>query len=68
ATETPQYRSDQFLYLTTFQGLNENIREGLSLFFYTIFHFFLGEHNAQLRGEARNTDVTVWHFNTKTNA
>ncbi len=29
---------------------------------------FLTAPNAQLRGEARNTDATAWHFNTKTNA
>ncbi|WP_423249187.1 hypothetical protein, partial [Vibrio parahaemolyticus] len=26
------------------------------------------EHNAQLRGEARNNDITAWHFNTKATA
>ncbi|MEK2158826.1 hypothetical protein WOB92_22995, partial [Vibrio parahaemolyticus] len=31
-------------------------------------HFSSLATNAQLRGEARNTDVTAWHFNTKTNA
>ncbi|MEK1964970.1 hypothetical protein WOB62_24385, partial [Vibrio parahaemolyticus] len=59
---TPQYRSDQFLYLTTFQGLNENIREGLSLFFLYNIPFFLGEHNALLRGEQRNTESPAYHL------
>uniref|UniRef100_UPI0030811C9E hypothetical protein n=1 Tax=Vibrio parahaemolyticus TaxID=670 RepID=UPI0030811C9E len=56
----------QFLYLTTFQGLNENIREGLSLFFYTIFHFSLGEHNALLRCEQRNAEATANHLKHQT--
>ncbi|MFW1081677.1 hypothetical protein [Vibrio parahaemolyticus] len=30
--------------------------------------FFLLATNAQLRGEARNTNVTAWHFNTETTA
>ncbi len=30
--------------------------------------FYVIKHNAQLRGEARNTDVTVLHFNTETTA
>ncbi|WP_431192984.1 hypothetical protein, partial [Vibrio alginolyticus] len=33
-----------------------------------IFHHVLQEHNAQLRGEARNDQAAAWHFNTKTTA
>ncbi|AHI99320.1 hypothetical protein VPUCM_1362 [Vibrio parahaemolyticus UCM-V493] len=33
-----------------------------------IAHNFLQEHNAQLRGEARNDKATAWHFNTEINA
>ncbi|ETJ87366.1 hypothetical protein D029_3390 [Vibrio parahaemolyticus 970107] len=33
-----------------------------------VFYFTPVQFNAQLRGEARNTDVAAWHFNTQINA
>ncbi len=48
----------------------ENALRSVKLFFsyFPLSTDVKQKYNAQLRGEARNDQVSAWHFNTKTNA